>query len=380
MLRGPSAPPVPRQPMLRIIDRYLLRELAVTFLVVIAVAMLIAVGGSLVIGLGRVARGLFPPTLLVSQIGLRSLEALSYVLPLALFMATLLSYGRLYRDAEMPVLAGSGVSVGRLLRPLFLLALPVMAALAANVFWLSPAALRTADRMVEAANRSLLVAGLDAGEFKDLPGRNGVIFVGEISDDGSKFGRVFVHDVNKGNEDIITAARGELYFDHPGGARFLRLTDGYRVEGEPGKSNYRVLKFSRNDIELPEPEAADDKRPQKRMTTTELAGSSKPPDRAELHWRLAFPVSALLLSLLAVPLVRAPPREPRWGALLIAVLVYGVYFSALSVGRGLLADGKLSATVGLWVLHLPLLVIAVGWLARQGAFVRGPAPAPRGGA
>ncbi len=361
--------------MLRIIDRYLLRELSAAFAVAIAVMMLIAVGGSLVIALKRVARGLFPPGVLISQVGLRSLEALSYVLPLALFLAALLAYGRLYRDAEMPVLAGSGVSVGRLLRPLYLLAVPVMIALGINVFWLSPAALRTADRLVEAANRSLLVAGLDAGEFKDLPGRNGVIFVGEISDDGSKFGRVFVHDLSKGSEDIITAARGELYFDHPGGARFLRLTDGYRVEGEPGKSNYRVLKFSRNDIELPEPDANDDNRPQKRMSTGALAASGKAADRAELHWRLAFPISALLLALLAVPLVRAPPREPRWGSLLIAVLVYAVYFSALSVGRGLLADGKLPQQAGLWLLHAPMLLVAFGWLARQGAFVRGPGAA-----
>ena len=72
---------------------------------------------------------------------------------------------------------------------------------------------------------------------------------------------------------------------------------------------------------------------------------------AELHWRLAMPVSALVLALLAFPLARSAPREPRFGRSIIAVLAYIVYVNLLALGRGWLADGSVPMAAGLWWVH-----------------------------
>jgi lipopolysaccharide export system permease protein len=344
---------------MRIIDRYLLRELTRSFVAVNLVLVLVTFGGVLTDVLNKIARGKLPASLLLAQVGLRSLDAFAIILPLGLFLSVLLAYGRLYRDSEVAVLAASGLRLREMLRPVLWLALPLFALLAGITFLASPRALALADRLVQDANRSLLVAGLEAGRFVDLPGRMGVIYIGRMSDDGRRFERLFVQSENDGRLDIITAAKGELYNDRAGRERYLRLEDGFRVEGGLEKPDFRSMRFARNDIRLPEPESETPKRVETRHDTARLLASSKRADRAELHWRLAVPVSALLLALLAFPLARSGPREPRFGKMIIAVLTYIIYVNLLALGRGWLADGSLPMTAGLWWVHaLALLLFA----------------------
>src|SRR3546814_11279953 len=84
-------------------------------------------------------------------------------------LGLLLAIGRLYRDSEMPVLTAIGVGPRRLLRPLMMLVLPVVAVIALCSLWLGPWARDSARGMVEAGHRSLLVAGLAPGRFISLP-------------------------------------------------------------------------------------------------------------------------------------------------------------------------------------------------------------------
>ena len=149
--------------MLRIIDRYLLRELALSFLGVTAVLLLISIGETVIAVLNQVARGRVPADLLVAMIGLRSIDSLNVLLPLAVFLGVLLAYGRMYRDSEMAVLGASGLGIGGLMRPLLLLFVLIAAIAALVAFWIAPAAVRFSQHLVDEANRSLLIAGLEPG-------------------------------------------------------------------------------------------------------------------------------------------------------------------------------------------------------------------------
>ncbi len=76
-----------------------------------------------------------------------------------------------------------------------------------------------------------------------------------------------------------------------------------------------------------------------------LLESALPADRAELEWRISYPISVLVLALLAVPLSRSAPREGRYARLGIGLLGYIVYCQharrsrALWVERGVVPDG-----------------------------------------
>ncbi len=92
----------------------------------------------------------------------------------------------------MHVLASSGMGADGLLRPMAMLAVSVAVLVGAVSLWLGPWAVRTSDALVAAANRSVIAAGLDAGRFTELPGKGGIIFVDELSRDGSQLGNTFI--------------------------------------------------------------------------------------------------------------------------------------------------------------------------------------------
>lgn len=331
-------------------------------------------GGALTLTLDRVARGVMPAALLFSQIGLRSIDTLPVVLPLALFLGVLLAYGRLYRDSEMAVIAASGATQRDLLRPVLALALPLGLVLAFVALWAGPAAMRLSDRMIDSANRSLLVVGMEAGRFVEIPGRGGVVFVGAMSPDGTEFERMFLIEERNGKVDITTAASGGLFQDQDGRERYLSMRDGFRVEGTPGEAAFRMMRFARNDVRLPNPAENNDRRAERRRGSLALLDSEDRLDRAEFHWRIGLPLSALALALLAVPLSRAQPREPRYAKVLLAIVAYVVYTNLMTIGRGWLADGTLPDALGLWWLHGGAVALA-WWLAgAERRQMRRPAP------
>lgn len=343
-----------------LIERYLLRQFARSVAAVVVVLLLVGLGGLLVDLMAEIAGGKVPAALLLSQLGLRSVQVLPILLPLALFIGLLLAIGRLYADSEMAVLSSVGLGPRQLWRPLAAVVLPVVAVIAVASLWAAPAGARLAQSMVEDANRSFLVAGLEAGRFIELPGRGGVIYVDRIDVEGSKFGRMFVQSERNGRLDVVTAREGELVFEGELG-RHLLLRDGFRVEGDPAQRDFRMMRYAENELKVPdrEPEAEADKL--EAATTLALWPSNEVPARAELHWRAATPLMALVLGLLALPLGRGEPRQARYGRLLAALLIYINAMMLLVLGKGWLATGVMPAWLGLWWLLLPLALVAA-WL------------------
>ena len=204
---------------MRKLDRYLFSELAQSTFAVLVVLLIVSMGAVLADVLGDITSGRVPASLLLVQMGLQFINYLPIILPLALLLGMMLGVGRLYRDSEMPVITAAGVGPGRLLRPVLLLVVPVVTFIALSSLWLGPLAHRTSKQMISEANRNLLVAGLEPGRFTELPG-GGVVYVANMSADGTQFQRIFIHRQNAERMDITTSNTGHLTV-HPDGERFL---------------------------------------------------------------------------------------------------------------------------------------------------------------
>jgi len=308
--------------------------------------------------LGQVASGRVPAGLMLAQLGLQSIRYLPLILPLGLMLGLLLAVGRLYRDAEMPVLASIGVGPRRLLRPLLLLVLPVVAVIALCSLWLGPWAKATSAEMIAQGNRNLLVAGLEPGRFTELPGGGGVVYIGAMSADGTALSRIFVYKQAGDRLDVTTAQSGALSFDGPD-QRYLKLQDGFRVEGplDSGR-DFRLMRYASNDLRMPASEDKQDGRDPQAMSTAALLRDPRPAATAQLHFRLAPPLLALAFALLAVPLARSAPRQARYGSILIGFLAYMVGMDLALLGTDWLSSGQLPLAAGLWWLVLPLLAVA----------------------
>ena len=352
--------------MLRIVDRYLVRELLVSFLAAVTILLLVTVGATVADLLAKIARGRVAADLLLALIGLRTVDSLTLLVPMAIFLGVQLAYGRLYRESEMAVFAASGLSVAGLVRPLLLLSVPLTLIMAVISFWLAPAAVRQSQTLQEEASRSLIVAGLEPGRFVELPNNDGVMYVDAMNADGTKFKKMFVasersNDENKTTSlNIITAADGELYHDVNGTERYLGLNDGFRVEGIVGQDNFRLMRYQRNDVKLTDTENDANADSVKRAAPTSvLFASNDTVQRAELQWRLAAPLSVLVLVMLALPLAKSSPREPRYARLLIALLAWFIYYNCLALGRSWISQGKYSPLIGFWWVQIPTALAAL---------------------
>lgn len=348
------------------LDRYLAREFAHSVFAALVVLGLVSMGGVVADLLGEIARGKVPAGLLLSQLGLRLVNFLPILLPLALMLGLLLALGRMYRDSEMQVLASVGVGPRRLLRPVLAVTAPVVAAVALSALWLGPWATRLSERMVEQANRNLLISGLEAGRFTALPGGAGVVYVGAMSADGTRFTRMFVHRREGDRLDVTTARAGDLHLDGDG-TRYLRLEDGFRVEGPIAAGrDYRLMRYARNELRLPDREEnrADDD--PVLLPTLTLLGDARPEAQAQLHWRIAPALLTLAFALIAVPLARSSPRQARYGRVLLAFLAYLVGMNLTVLGTQWLGEGKVPSVLGLWWLTLPLLAFATWLYLRDG--------------
>ncbi|MBJ6983481.1 LPS export ABC transporter permease LptF [Luteimonas sp. MC1750] len=347
------------------LDRYLFREFAQSTFAALVVLMIVSLGGVFADVLGDIARGRVPAGLMLSQLGLMVLNYLPLILPLGLMLGLLLAVGRLYRDSEMPVLVATGVGPARLLRPLMMLVVPVVAFIAACSLWLGPWANDYSQRMVAEGNRNLLLAGLEAGRFVELPGGSGVVYVGAMSGEGSALGRVFVYRQDEERMDVTTARTGFLSVD--GAERYLDLGEGFRVEGPLAEGlDYRMMRYQRNELRLPDAEtrAAGDN--PEYASTLALLSDPRAEARAQLHARIAPPLLALAFALLAVPLARSPPRQARYGRIALGFLAYVVAMNFMSLGTRWLEDGKLPLPLGLWWLVLPLLAFSAWMYFRDG--------------
>jgi lipopolysaccharide export system permease protein len=269
----------------------------------------------------------------------------------------------------MAVMRASGFRWQMMLRPLFLLLLPLAAVLLVLGLFLSPVASATTQQKLEDAFRNAAEWGLQTGQFHVLRGGDLVLYVEAVEKDGRTLRNVFIQQRQNEREQVWAAEKGYYWLDPETGGRFLTLENGQITEGGADSLDFGIMNFSRNDLKLPEPEERAKTVDQESRKSTELLLSADPRDAAEVQWRLSPAIAAIVLGLLAIPLSHSAPREGRGGRAVLGIFAYTVYANVLYMCRNWLSDGVIPAALGMWWVHLLMLVVALVWLNRQGRMV-----------
>src|SRR3954453_14054913 len=121
-----------------IFQRALLREFAGLAGAVFMTLFAIAVTINLIRLLGRAAGGSIPTDAVVAFLGFFALGALPVLLSLTMFISVLLTMTRGWRDSEMVIWFGAGLSLTAWLKPVLLFALPQIAVIPARSLSIGP--------------------------------------------------------------------------------------------------------------------------------------------------------------------------------------------------------------------------------------------------
>ena len=335
---------------MRILQRYLLREMTLNFLGVTVVLFAILFVNQVGTVLARAAQLQYQSGFVLELIGLGAAQNVALLLPIGMLLGIVLAFGRLYHDSEMAAAQACGVGVGRVAAAVWVLALPITALIALINFELAPRAAAAEAAMRDEALRASVTAPLAPGKFRSFAGGRIVVYARAAGEGGDLTG-VFV----KRSEDLVietTVARRAHYTRSADGqSETITLYDGQRLEGVPGSTRYRIMHFDEQLIPIRTPDSSRRAQRLDEMSSAQLFASSDPRLKAELHWRIGLPVMTLVLTTLAVPLGRLRPRQGRYAHVWIAVLVFALYANLALAGRTWLAHGRTPPALGLWWVH-----------------------------
>jgi lipopolysaccharide export system permease protein len=383
---------------------------------VTGVLLVILLANQLARVLSQAAANDFPREVVLVLIALTSAGNLVVVVPIGFFLAIMLGLGRLYHESEMAAIQSCGVGPSGLYRPIAVLGVFVVVLLTWLSFFAIPSASARAQAIRAEAMRDAQFGSLEPGRFRTFGGGNVVFYAESVDDNGILHNvNVFVEQVppkkpSGGSAEPVRRTESKRPAGKPSEARpspatkaplakppetrdaapkveenkleiwvatraeqrgagqpeqTFVLYDGVRYEGVPGSGEFRTIRFSEGGIPIRLGTPNDRAEKSNMKTTSELWRSQAPADVAELHWRLATPLMALILMVLAVPLSRLRPRQGRFGKIGAAILSFFIYYQLLVAGRTWMESGAMPQVVGLWWVHALALCGAIWLLARE---------------
>ena len=368
---------------MKLIDRFISRELLVNVLFAIAVL-------SLVLVVGNIFRKLLP--LLVNHdVPVEYLLAfIAYVMPFSLIFtipwglltAILLVFGRLSADNELTALRSNGVSISRICIPLAFIAL----ACTAVCLWLNVAVAPAAQEKLRstifdlATRNPMALFGSDQ-VIDEFPGRK--IYVGKK--DGNKLENITVFELDRRAMPIrVTYARSGLLEADLANKRILMhlYNARYQQRDENDPADLHKIRDGINATEGTLPISLDElydkekKRPSRsalsiQQLLEQLKSGNKrerSASRTEINKRFSFPFSCLAFAVIGVPLgVTAHRRETSVG-FAMGLIVAVSYFLFVIVGDTLRANPHVHPELLVWFPNVLFLVLGAQLfrrLARQ---------------
>ena len=314
--------------------------------------------------LNDAAVGSLPGGVVLELLALRTVMALPSLLPAVLYLGVLLGLSRLARDAEIVAVQACGIAPSRLHAAVLVLAVGAAGGIAVLSFAVRPWA---AARFNAVRDRAVAQSGLEnltPGTFVEVDTeQHDVLFAESRSpSDPQQLENVFVQQRTERGITIFIAKYAVESRDQAAGFRFLTLFDGVSYDLSDSE-HQEITRYAQFTLRAPIPAPEPDLGPEKTLSVWALLDNDDLKVQAELQWRCAMPVSALLLALLAIPLTPTEPRRGRYANLLPAVLLYIVYRSLLGTARNWVAAGTLPPLPGVWLVHMVCLLLTLCFLA-----------------
>lgn len=344
-----------------LLDLTLRREMSRNFGASFTVLFTVVITLMLIRILGQASDGQANPQDVFVLIGLTALSYLQLVLTLALFLAVLLTFTRVWRDSEMVIWRTAGVGRMALLMSILRFAWPVLVLIGALTLFAWPWANQQTSALQLRFEQRSDISRVAPGQFRESASGRRVFFIDKGAQAGGVARDVFIRDETTGQSVLITAQSAQI--ERIDGQRYLVLRDGHRYVHTPGQTNYTITTFKALDYRLDDSTALDavspDKggtvnwvaQPNRNVPTIYLFNPAIPAWLGELSWRVGVPLSAGLLALMALPLSAGSVRTGRAGSMIAAILIYLIYANVLNVMQGWIAEKRVDLFSGVLLVH-----------------------------
>ncbi len=338
-----------------VLQRYVMGEYLRIFAMIMGGLVVIYFSTRFASYLGQAAEGKIAPDHITRMLVLKMLISLKDLVPMSLFLGVFAAIVRLQRDSELIAMRAAGAG------PLVLLAavlkLSAVAAVLVGVITLyaEPRAEEVLQEIKDQTENEATIAGVKAGRFKEISSGRRIFYAEKISSDEKLLENAFVQ-VREGSDiGLLRSDNAYVETDPKTGDRFAIFLDGTSYAGQPGALDYVVTRFAKYALRIEGRTPTDLSNQVNYMRTSDLLRYHAVGFKAEFQWRMAQPVGALMLPLLAALIAMASQGANWYLGLLTAVSGYFAYSNLLGVGKALIKKEALPPEIGLWLIHLLLL-------------------------
>jgi LPS export ABC transporter permease LptF len=364
---------------MRLIDRFVSRELLVNvFFAIFVLSLVLVVGNIFRKLLPLLVNHDVPAEYLVTFIAYVLPFSLIFTIPWGLLTAILLVFGRLSADNELVALRSNGVSVTRVCVPLVFIAILATAiCLWLNVQVAPAAQERLRSTIFDLATRDPMALFGSDQVIDQFPGRK--IYVGKKEGNRLENIKVFEMDDKAMPMKVTFARTGKLEADLVNKRILMHLYHArYQQRDEADPFDLRKIHDGINMAEGTLPISLDElydkekKRPSRSALSIEqLLDQLKTGDkrersasRTEINKRFSFPFSCMAFALIGVPLgVTAHRRETSIG-FLMSLIVAVVYFLFIIFADTLRGSPKLHPELLVWFPNVLFLALGA-WMFRR---------------
>ena len=348
--------------MRRLINRYILREIAVPFCMILFVLTFVLLMGKILqvmdlminkgIGFTDIAR------LMLFLIP----SFLAFTIPISLLIAILIGLGRLSGDNEWTVLKMSGISLYQLSFPVACAALAAfLMTLATTIFLVPYGNLASKALLFDMARQKASIGIREKVFIDDFQGI--LLYAERIPVHGDFLEGVLISDSRISREPSTIIARRAYLISNPDTMVItLRLEDGSTHMVDASLNRYRKMDFRFYDVRLDLASTLAGDKNSGIKSSTEMSMSeltAKLRNRGlkeealrelaiELNKKLTIPVSCLVFALIGMPLGIRAHRSVRSRGFTIGLFLVLVYYLFRLSGEALVETGRLSPIIGTW--------------------------------
>jgi lipopolysaccharide export system permease protein len=331
-----------------IIDRYIIREISKPT-VTICTALMGIFGCYITVRyLEESIQGQLPGSTVILLVLLRIAIALEVLLPTTLYLSVIITFGRLYRDSEVTSMFACGMSMARVLRPVFFVAVTAALIVASFSLYIRPWAWNQFFELKARAEATFDMTRMKGGNFYEIEDGRTVIFADTVDDRTNQAQHLFMQIERAGKKQIIYAQTASQYPQDATIEPDLVMQNGRLYEFSETEETCDISQFGTLAMPLVTRESVPPEQKVKSVSVEELINSANPEKIAEWQWRLTAPISTFLLALLGLALSRSSPREGKYAKVPLGILVFAGYYTLSAITKKLVGQGVVGSIPGIW--------------------------------
>jgi lipopolysaccharide export system permease protein len=371
---------------MKILDRYVLRQLALPFAFGLAVfTFLLIIPELMRYAEEYISKGV--SLLVVGQLVVTLLPfSLALTIPMSLLLSLLVAFGRLSADREFVALQACGVGLLRLLRPIALVSVVCCLTTAYVYMVLIPVGNQTFREITFNILASSAENEVKPRVFFDrFP--NMVVYAREIPATGGWDG-VFIADSRSGEGSAMYLARhGRAVVNRDAHTVEMVLKDWTRHTAD-ATNGYSVFQGDQLVLSLsPEgmfptggiPKGAREMslpELRQRITELEVAGISTHNEAFEFHKRFSIPAACLVFGLIGLALGATNRRDTKLASFVLGTVVIFAYYVLLWFGQSLVKGRLIEPWLAAWLPNIVLGVVGAALFQWRDRVADRPIPIP----